>query len=275
MPRQSFFRSSAVALLILLLVSVFADYRVQIETTENPTTSESIDSTEDEQSKPWESPLQELLRIAESCTMKDPEFIQKTHTAKIIWENCMDSINPGVSTSEHSISSNEKGDSTGRSFPEIPICVNTSAFKGCWISVIAALNECEAGVGDVVGAIYFALYDDTCREGGRLTVENRRKVAEEGEPCSRNYSTPECDINTMLRNSNDLCLRFYSITACDLSSIDPNCSNEYDKRLHADIFERVGNDLQCFPSSQSNGGTDLIIGQLSTFIITVLLTAFM
>ncbi|CAL8070995.1 unnamed protein product [Orchesella dallaii] len=207
------FRSYVVGLLIILMLSVFASYRVEIEIEyiENPQGSGSNGSSSDDGfSKPWESPMEELQRIAQRCDEEMPDFIQIAHQATASWKTCMDSINPDFSTSESTNESTEMEENYDKSttdpsliISEMPICFNTTAFKSCWLSVIAALNECEEGIGDVVGAIYFALYDDTCRDGGRLAIENQRKVAEEGEPCFRNYSTPECEKNKLLRNSND------------------------------------------------------------------------
>lgn len=50
------------------------------------------------------------------------------------------------------------------------VCRNTSAYKSCWTDVNNAISLCEPGKGDVAGMLYFALYDEICREGGRITV---------------------------------------------------------------------------------------------------------
>ncbi|CAL8108920.1 unnamed protein product [Orchesella dallaii] len=260
-------RSSAATLLIYTLCVLPG----------NIAENESVDTSDDniDASDPWETPLQELQRITNRCALKLPGFYELAYDAEVNWQSCIDSITPQFPILETRRGRNDSplNDSVILELDRqlhMAICSNTTAYKGCWLSVLAALNECEPGIGDVAGKVYFALYEDICRDGGRITVENRRKAAVEGRPCLRDYSTKECSMSKMLRHSKDLCTRFQSNTACDLSSIDPNCSNQADKRLHAEIFLRVGHVLQCSFSDMSNA-MSRTTGVLPTHIFTMLI----
>ncbi|CAL8070991.1 unnamed protein product [Orchesella dallaii] len=267
---------------IVFMLIGSATSQPQLESIENSTAQNSDNnksSSNYNNNKPWETPLEELQRITGKCAKKVSGIAQIAHDAMVDWINCMGTFNTKFLTPESSdeingniSTTNGSADADSFTISAMPICANTTAFKSCWLSVISALNECEDGIGDVAASIYFALYDDACRDGGRLTIENRRKVVEEGEPCPRNYSSRECAKYMVLhRNLNDLCLRFNSITSCDLSSIDPKCLNQVDKQLHANIFERVRLQLQCTRSSPSKSIERIYLKTL--YIVAILVTA--
>ncbi|ODM92778.1 hypothetical protein Ocin01_13905 [Orchesella cincta] len=232
-------------------------------------------------SDPWETPVQELQRVTQSCEFKIPDFAHIAYNAEAEWQRCIDTIHPKfpILESTRSRSNAPLNDTVIREIDRqlyMAICRNTTAYRGCWLSVIGALNKCEQGAGDISDKIYFALYEDICRDGGRITVENRRRAAAEGSPCLRNYATKECSmikLKEKMRHSSDLCIRFQSNTACDLSSIDRNCSNKVDKQLHAEIFERVGQVLNCTssPSEDESNGANRLTGYSYMFIAIILI----
>jgi len=98
---------------------------------------------------------------------------------QISWQNCIDTIRPQFPSLE--VKNGKQDGALNDSVIleldrqlHIAICRNTSAYKGCWLKAIEALNECENGVGDAAGIVYFALYEDICRDGGRITVGKRK-----------------------------------------------------------------------------------------------------
>jgi len=97
-----------------------------------------------------ESPLQELRRVTKNCAMKIEGFYEIASNAEIEWQTRMDSINPEYTSSISSRT--DQGIEYLTELLEMPICANTTAFKGRWKSVIVALEV------------------DTCRDLGRITV---------------------------------------------------------------------------------------------------------
>lgn len=93
-----------------------------------------------------------------------------------MWQTCINSFSPKFQALEPRNGMQEDSKINSSVIYEIDkqlhmaICRNTSAYKQCWSGIIHALNECEHGSGNVSGNLYFALYDDICREGGRITV---------------------------------------------------------------------------------------------------------
>lgn len=101
---------------------------------------------------------------------------------KVNFKNCSNSVIPKSSEVEveaRSLSS-EPGQNSGNTqgsenIVYLRICHNTTAYKECWQPVIDILESCEPGCGSISGKLYFALYDDICREGGRSTLGNLNK----------------------------------------------------------------------------------------------------